>query len=86
MHVPILIIGAGPAGLCSSILLSRIGFRSLVVERHASTSIHPKATGISTRTMELFRSWGIEARIRERLDYWAERRKALQSAESEQGS
>ena len=65
MQVPILIVGAGPAGLCSSILLSRMGFRSLVVERHVSTSIHPKATGISTRTMELFRSWGIEPRIRE---------------------
>jgi putative polyketide hydroxylase len=64
MHVPILIVGAGPAGLSSSILLSRFGVRSLVVERHASTSIHPKATGISTRTMELFRSWGIERRVR----------------------
>jgi len=65
MQVPILIVGAGPAGLCGSILLSRLGIRSLVVERHASTSIHPKATGISTRTMELFRSWGIEPRVRE---------------------
>jgi len=65
MQVPILIVGAGPAGLCSSISLSRLGVRSLVVERHASTSIHPKATGISTRTMELFRSWGIEGRVRE---------------------
>ena len=64
MHVPILIVGAGPAGLSSSILLSRLGVRSLVVERHASTSIHPKATGISTRTMELFRSWGIERCVR----------------------
>ena len=65
MQVPVLIVGAGPAGLCSSIVLSRLGIRSLVVERHASTSIHPKATGISTRTMELFRAWGIEPRIRE---------------------
>ena len=44
MQVPILIVGAGPTGLSSSILLSRFGIRSLVVERHASTSIHPKAT------------------------------------------
>jgi 2-polyprenyl-6-methoxyphenol hydroxylase-like FAD-dependent oxidoreductase len=65
MQVPILIVGAGPTGLASSILLSRFGIRSLVVERHPSTSIHPKATGISTRTMELFRSWGIERRVRE---------------------
>ena len=64
MQVPILIVGAGPAGLCSSIFLSRLGVRSLVVERHGSTSIHPKATGISTRTMELFRSWGIEHHVR----------------------
>ena len=64
MQVSILIVGAGPAGLCSSIFLSRLGVRSLVVERHGSTSIHPKATGISTRTMELFRSWGIEHHVR----------------------
>jgi 2-polyprenyl-6-methoxyphenol hydroxylase-like FAD-dependent oxidoreductase len=65
MQVPVLIVGAGPAGLCSSILLARRGIRSLVVERHSSTSIHPKATAISTRTMELFRTWGIEPRIRQ---------------------
>jgi 2-polyprenyl-6-methoxyphenol hydroxylase-like FAD-dependent oxidoreductase len=65
MRVPVLIIGAGPAGLCSSILLSRAGVPSLTVERHATTPNHPKATGLSTRTMELFRAWGIEPRIRE---------------------
>ena len=65
MRIPVLIIGAGPAGLSSSILLSRLGIRSLTVERHASTSVHPKATALSTRTMELFRAWGIEPRIRE---------------------
>jgi len=65
MQVPVLIAGAGPAGLVTSIVLSRLGIRSLVVERHPSTSIHPKATAISTRTMELFRAWGIERRVRE---------------------
>jgi putative polyketide hydroxylase len=64
MQTPILIIGGGPAGLCSSISLSRLGIRSILVERHPSASIHPKATAISTRTMELFRSWGLEAAIR----------------------
>jgi putative polyketide hydroxylase len=48
MQIPVLIVGAGPAGLCSSIVLSRLGVSSLLVERHPSTSIHPKATGIST--------------------------------------
>jgi putative polyketide hydroxylase len=65
MQVPVLIVGGGPAGLTSSIILSRFGVRSLLVERHPSTSIHPKATGVSTRSMELFRSWGIESRVRE---------------------
>jgi 2-polyprenyl-6-methoxyphenol hydroxylase-like FAD-dependent oxidoreductase len=65
MRVPVLVIGAGPAGLTSSILLSRAGIRSLTVERHASTSVHPKATALSTRTMELFRAWGIDQRIRD---------------------
>jgi 2-polyprenyl-6-methoxyphenol hydroxylase-like FAD-dependent oxidoreductase len=89
MQVPILIVGAGPAGLCSSILLSRMGFRSLVVERHASTSIHPKATGISTRSMELFRSWGIEQRIRELeipIDFSSSVRATLSGPELERRS
>ena len=36
MNVPVLIIGAGPTGLAASIVLSRHGVASLVVERVAS--------------------------------------------------
>src|SRR5690242_11924267 len=64
IQVPVLIVGAGPTGLCTSILLSRHGIPSLLVERHVSTSIYPRATGISTRSMELFRQWGLESRVR----------------------
>jgi len=89
MEVPILIVGAGPAGLSSSILLSRYGIKSLLVERHPSTSIHPKATGISTRTMELFRSWGIEERVREgalNLDFVSSHRANLSAPETDRRS
>src|SRR5215204_6272101 len=89
MQIPILIIGAGPAGLCSSIMFSRFGIQSLLIERHPSTSIHPKATGVSTRTMELFRSWGIEARIRDiamTLDFVSSVRPNLSEPEIEQRS
>ena len=89
MQVPILIVGAGPAGLCSSILLSRLGVQSLLVERHPSTSIHPKATGISTRSMELFRSWGIERQIRDAamtLEFVSSVRPNLSAAELERRS
>ncbi|MBV9922944.1 MAG: FAD-dependent monooxygenase, partial [Pseudonocardia sp.] len=36
----------------------------LVVERHAGTSIFPRATGVSTRTMEIFRTWGVHDLVR----------------------
>jgi 2-polyprenyl-6-methoxyphenol hydroxylase-like FAD-dependent oxidoreductase len=64
-HVPVLVVGTGPAGLATVIGLARHGVPSVLVERHPSTSIFPKASGISTRTMEILRSWGLEEAIRE---------------------
>jgi putative polyketide hydroxylase len=64
LDVPVLVVGAGPAGLVTVIGLGRHGVRSLVVERHPSTSIFPRATGVSTRSMEIFRSWGIDDDVR----------------------
>ena len=66
LEVPVLIVGGGPVGLSASILLSRFGIRSLLVERHPGITEHPKARGVFRRTMELFRQWGVEKRIRER--------------------
>jgi 2-polyprenyl-6-methoxyphenol hydroxylase-like FAD-dependent oxidoreductase len=62
----VLVVGAGPAGLATAISAARHGARVLVVERHASTSVHPRATGLSTRTMEILRSWGIADPVRDR--------------------
>ena len=64
-EVPVLIVGAGPAGLATSIGLARNGVSSMIIERHPGTSIFPKASGISTRTMEIVRSWGLEGAMRE---------------------
>src|SRR5262247_865991 len=63
-EVPVLIVGGGPVGLTASILLSRLGVRSLLAERHPGTAIHPKARGINARTMEIFRQCGVERGIR----------------------
>jgi 2-polyprenyl-6-methoxyphenol hydroxylase-like FAD-dependent oxidoreductase len=60
----VIIVGAGPAGLVAAITLARQGIDVVVVERHSGTSPFPKATGISVRTMEIFRTWGIEEKIR----------------------
>jgi putative polyketide hydroxylase len=60
----ILVVGAGPAGLATALSAARHGARVLVVERHLTTSIHPRASGLSTRTMEIFRSWGVIDAVR----------------------
>ena len=62
--VPVLIVGGCPVGLTASILLSRAGVHSLLVERHSGTSIHPKARAINARTMEIYRQCGLEAAVR----------------------
>ena len=62
--LPALIVGAGPAGLTAAIALARHGVGSLLVERRPALSGLPRATVISTRSMELFRSWGLEDEIR----------------------
>jgi putative polyketide hydroxylase len=64
LEIPVLIVGAGPVGLSAAIQLARLGVRSLVVERHPSTTDHPRARGFLTRTMEILRPWGIEASVR----------------------
>jgi putative polyketide hydroxylase len=63
-RIPVLIVGAGPAGLVTGIGLARHGVRSILIERHPSTSIFPRATGVSTRSMEIFRGWGIDDAVR----------------------
>lgn len=64
IEVPVLIVGGGPVGLTASLLLSREGVRSLLVERHPGTAVLPKARGINARTMEMYRQMGVEADIR----------------------
>ena len=58
--VDVLVVGAGPAGLTAAATLGRLGIDTLVVERRAELSVLPRATGGSTRSMEIFRSFGIE--------------------------
>ena len=61
----VLIIGGGPAGLMTSLLLARFGVDNLLIERHRGTSIHPRARGLNVRTMEIFRVLGLDEEIRE---------------------
>lgn len=63
-HVPVLIIGGGLTGLTSALFLAHHKVDYLLIEKHATTAIHPKAGGITFRTMELFRELGLEKNIR----------------------
>ncbi|HZF92588.1 FAD-dependent monooxygenase [Streptomyces sp.] len=61
---PVLIVGGSLVGLSTSVFLGRLGIEHMLVERHAATSTHPRGRGNNVRTMEIFRTAGLEARIR----------------------
>ena len=63
-EAPVVIAGAGPAGLAAAISLARLGVETMLVERRPELSSLPRATAVSLRCMELFRSWGVEDAVR----------------------
>jgi len=69
----VVIIGGGPIGLVSAIQLGQAGIKTLLLERRATFSAHPKAAGIHARTMEVFRQIGLAALIREHGEFSAEK-------------
>jgi 2-polyprenyl-6-methoxyphenol hydroxylase-like FAD-dependent oxidoreductase len=67
-EVPVLIVGGSLVGLSTALMLGHHGIRSLVVEHHRGTAIHPRAAQVVQRTMEVFRIVGIEQVVRQRSD------------------
>lgn len=55
----VLIIGGGPVGLSTALLLAEQGVHSILVEKHATITDHPKASAFNTRTMEILRELGV---------------------------
>lgn len=58
-RVPILIVGAGAAGLTTSALLAKHGVSSLLVEKRREVFIYPKARNLSFRSLEILRGLGL---------------------------
>ena len=64
-EVPVLVVGAGPAGLAAApdpCAPRHPGDRSS--NAGPGPPSLPRATGVSTRTMELVRAWGLEEAVR----------------------
>ena len=62
-EVPVIIIGGSLVGLTASLLLGHHGVPHILVERHSGTAIHPRAAAFHQRTMEIFRSAGVQEAI-----------------------
>jgi 2-polyprenyl-6-methoxyphenol hydroxylase-like FAD-dependent oxidoreductase len=60
IETPVLIVGGSLVGMSTAMLLAQHGVSALVVEHHRGTAIHPRAALIHQRTMEIFRTVGVE--------------------------
>lgn len=61
---PVLIVGGGVSGLSAAAFLGHHNVPSLLVEQNVDHPTHPRMSGAGPRSMELFRSIGLEDRIR----------------------
>jgi 2-polyprenyl-6-methoxyphenol hydroxylase-like FAD-dependent oxidoreductase len=62
--VPVLVAGGGPVGMTLALELARLGVASMLVERNATTTRHPKMDITNARSMELFRRLGLDRALR----------------------
>ena len=64
LRTPVLIAGGGPVGMTLAHDLALRGVRSILVERNATTTSHPKMDITNGRSMELFRRAGLADALR----------------------
>lgn len=61
----VIIIGSGPVGMSTAIMLNRYGIKTTIIERRAfDEPANVKSNHVSSRTMERFRALGIVEQIR----------------------
>lgn len=59
MQADVIVVGGGPCGLMTALLLGRQGIQTLLLEKHPHILDHPKAMGVTARTAEIFRQLGL---------------------------
>jgi len=62
-EMPVLIVGGSLVGLSTSMFLAMHGVKSLIIEKHRGTAIHPRAGYFQLRTLEMMRQAGIEQKV-----------------------
>jgi len=62
-EVPVLIVGGGPVGLSSAVLLAQHGIETLLIERRSFETRFPRAHLLNVRTMEIFEEMGVAEEI-----------------------
>jgi 2-polyprenyl-6-methoxyphenol hydroxylase-like FAD-dependent oxidoreductase len=80
--VPVLIVGGSLVGLSTAVFLGHHGVPSLVLERHRGTAIHPRAALVNQRTVEAYRTVGLQQEVEEAAALEFTQNGAIVSAES----
>ncbi|KAJ5273244.1 hypothetical protein N7478_008369 [Penicillium angulare] len=57
---PVIVVGASLVGLSAALCLTSHKVPTIVLEKHAGISKHPRAIGFTPRTMEIYHTVGIE--------------------------
>jgi 2-polyprenyl-6-methoxyphenol hydroxylase-like FAD-dependent oxidoreductase len=59
IETPVLIVGAGPVGLSLALELGWRGVECMIIDQSEQDVVLPRASGLSSRTMEFCRRWGV---------------------------
>ncbi|KAB5545740.1 FAD binding domain-containing protein [Coniochaeta sp. 2T2.1] len=60
VEIPVLIVGGGPTGLLSAYMLSKLGVKSLIIEKYPERLAAPKAHALCPRSLEICRQFGLD--------------------------
>lgn len=59
----VLVVGGALVGLSAGMFLAHHGVRTVLVDKHPGSALHPRAIGFFPRTMEVYRSVGLDGRV-----------------------
>ncbi|RFU74708.1 fad binding domain-containing [Trichoderma arundinaceum] len=67
LDAPVLVVGGGPVGLLSAYMLSKLGIKSLLIEKYTNRLAAPKAHALCPRSLEICRQFGLDTNAMRRI-------------------